>query len=263
MSPWLVPVTIEACAFLLFAAVLVCLRRLLTWRSLSFWLALWFARAGATLAGFRFLAAAREATLFVYAPLQVAFALAVVLIAYRIERQRDELRRLNDELERLRREAGQIDTDAATGLMSRSALARWMEDPTGFEGVAVVADLDDFKALNDRYGHLVGDEILRGLGQLLRSSIRQEDSAFRWGGDEFVILFHNLDAEVVRTRMRGLEERLQKFQIRNHGPIAVSLSWGVAPTAGRPLIESVAEADRAMYEFKRDRRSKRQSAGTA
>ena len=61
--------------------------------------------------------------------------------------------------------------------------------------------MDNFKDINDRYGHLAGDEILRNIGHLLQASIRHEDEAFRWGGDEFVILFHNQRPEVARKRM--------------------------------------------------------------
>ena len=71
--------------------------------------------------------------------------------------------------------------------------------------------MDNFKDVNDRYGHLVGDEILRNIGNLLQASIRHEDEAFRWGGDEFVILFHNQHSEVASKRMTEIEARLQRF----------------------------------------------------
>ena len=59
--------------------------------------------------------------------------------------------------------------------------------------------MDNFKDVNDRYGHLVGDEILRNIGHLLQASIRHEDEAFRWGGDEFVLLFHNQQLAVAAS----------------------------------------------------------------
>ena len=90
-----------------------------------------------------------------------------------------------------------------TGLLNQAALARRVEEPAEFDGVVAVCDMDNFKDVNDRYGHLVGDEILRNIGHLLQSSIRHEDEAFRWGGDEFVILFRNQRPEVARKRMSG------------------------------------------------------------
>ena len=98
----------------------------------------------------------------------------------------------------------------------------------------VVCDMDNFKDINDRYGHLVGDEILRNIGNLLQASIRHEDEAFRWGGDEFVILFHNQQAEVARRRMADIEARLRDFRVRGFGVLPISFSWGTAEV-GRPL----------------------------
>jgi len=115
----------------------------------------------------------------------------------------------------------------------------------------VVSDMDDFKQINDGYGHLVGDEILHGVGKLIRSSIRDEDMAFRWGGDEFVIFFHTSETKLVESRMRKIEGHLASFRIRQHGSLPVHFSWGVTTTVGRPLRESVEEADRLMYEAKR------------
>jgi diguanylate cyclase (GGDEF)-like protein len=169
-------------------------------------------------------------------------------------RQKEELRRLAGELARLREQAGRLDVDLLTGLRNRSALDRWLEEQPLCDGLMVVCDLDDFRALNESFGHLVGDEVLRGVGQLIRSSIRPDDRAFRWGGDEFVIFFRNLDRGVAEARLGEIEERLGRFQIRHHGPMALRFSWGLAATPGRPLAECLEEADRLMFEAKRRRR---------
>src|SRR3954468_23404785 len=107
---------------------------------------------------------------------------------------------MKDELDRVRRESlTYMDQDHLTGLLNRLALDRRMQDEQGLIGVVTVCDMDNFKSINDHYGHLVGDEILRNVGHLLRGSIRQQDEAYRWGGDEFVILFHNQDRAVARN----------------------------------------------------------------
>ena len=171
-------------------------------------------------------------------------------------RQASEARDLNAEVDRMRREnLIQMNLDRLTGLLNQSALARRLEVDAPFEGVVAVCDMDDFKAINDRYGHLAGDEILRGVGQLLRASVRHEDEAFRWGGDEFVILFQNEDPAVARGRMQQVEERLRSFRLRGHGTLPISFSWGTAEAHGRPLRESLDEADQEMYRFKRHRRT--------
>ena len=110
-----------------------------------------------------------------------------------------------------------------------------MEQPAPFEGVVAVCDMDNFKDINDRYGHLVGDEILRNIGNLLQASIRHEDEAFRWGGDEFVILFHNQRPDVARKRMAEIEARLRDFRVRGFGvlPITLQLGHGRCPRPRR------------------------------
>jgi diguanylate cyclase (GGDEF)-like protein len=113
--------------------------------------------------------------------------------------------------------------------------------------------MDCFKEINDRYGHLVGDEILRHIGHLLQASIRLEDEAFRWGGDEFVVLFHNHPPGVASPRMGEIESRLRDFRVRGFGMLPISFSWGTAEGRGRPLREALDEADRVMYQLKRSR----------
>ena len=180
--------------------------------------------------------------------------LAFAAMAMWSECQIDRIRELRAELDHLRREGEQgPDLDRLTGLLNQAALARLVEDPADFEGVVAVCDMDNFKDVNDRYGHLAGDEILRSIGNLLRSSIRQEDEAFRWGGDEFVILFHNQRPEVARTRMSGIEARLREFRVRGYGALPISFSWGTADGRGRPLRQTLDEADRNMYALKRTR----------
>ena len=180
--------------------------------------------------------------------------LAFAAMAMWSESQIDRIRELRAELDHLRREGEQgPDLDRLTGLLNQAALARLVEDPADFEGVVAVCDMDNFKDVNDRYGHLAGDEILRSIGNLLHSSIRQEDEAFRWGGDEFVILFHNQRAEVARTRMSGIEARLREFRVRGYGALPISFSWGTADGRGRPLRQTLDEADRNMYALKRTR----------
>ena len=111
--------------------------------------------------------------------------------------------------------------------------------------------MDNFKEINDRYGHLVGDEILRNIGHLLQASIRHADEAFRWGGDEFVILFHNQQEEVARRRMADIETRLRDFRVRGFGVLPITFSWGTAEVSGRSLRDALDEADRNMYTLKR------------
>ena len=188
------------------------------------------------------------------------FALHAVLtfaaLAMWIENQQQRVRDLGMELDRVRRESAEsMDRDDLTGLLNHAALDRRIRGTATFDGVVAVCDMDNFKEINDRYGHLTGDEILRSIGHLFRSSIRQADEAFRWGGDEFVILFHNQERELVDHRMLDLRDRLQAFRVRGYGVLPISFSWGAAEAHGRTLRETLDEADRMMYGKKGSRRA--------
>jgi diguanylate cyclase (GGDEF)-like protein len=179
---------------------------------------------------------------------------ALAALATWSEHQADRIRDLATELDHVRRGNGnRADLDRLTGLLNQSALSTRIETSTAFDGAAAVCDMDAFKEINDRYGHLVGDEILRHVGHLLQSSIRPEDEAFRWGGDEFVVIFHQQRQAVASARMAAIEARLRGFQVRGAGVLPISFSWGTADGEGRPLRETLDEADRKMYQQKRAR----------
>lgn len=185
-----------------------------------------------------------------------SFVLVAIAAAALLLQRAAYKRRLSSVEERLREALARgIDgtgRDPLTGLESRGSLEQRLEEPCG-AGIVAVLDLDDFRRLNELLGHLGGDEILRAIGRFLLASIRHEDRAFRWGGDEFVLLFSDLEAEVASQRMASIEDRLRHFHIRNYGVVTVGLSWGIARTGSRPMRESLDEADRAMFSFKRNR----------
>jgi diguanylate cyclase (GGDEF)-like protein len=184
--------------------------------------------------------------------------LALAAMAMWNESQIERIRQLAGEVDYLRRETLQrLDLDHLTGLLNQAALSRRIDHPAVFEGVVAVCDVDNFKDVNDRYGHMAGDEILRNIGNLLRSSIRHEDEAFRWGGDEFVILFHNQRNEVATKRMQEISARLREFRVRGHGVLPITFSWGTAEAAGRILREALDEADQTMYALKRGKQGLR------
>jgi diguanylate cyclase (GGDEF)-like protein len=184
--------------------------------------------------------------------------LAFAAMAMWNESQIDRIRELAGEVDYLRRETQQrLDLDHLTGLLNQAALSRRVDQPGAFEGVVAVCDMDNFKDINDRYGHLVGDEILRNIGNLLKSSIRHEDEAFRWGGDEFVMLFRNQRTAVANKRMQEISARLREFRVRGHGVLPITFSWGTAEAAGRVLREALDEADQSMYALKRTKQGLR------
>jgi diguanylate cyclase (GGDEF)-like protein len=118
-------------------------------------------------------------------------------------------------------------------------------------------DLDGFKQVNDRYGHQVGDELLRETAGFLRASIRDIDYAGRYGGDEFLLLLPNTDADGARQFSSRLLDLAETTTITVSGhPLPIHLSVGIAttPTDGMTRQELLAIADARMYESKAARR---------
>ena len=118
----------------------------------------------------------------------------------------------------------------------------------------VLADLDDFKSINDVHGHAVGDEVLREFAAVLRATVRESDLPGRWGGEEFLLLLPGADGEGgahLADRVRtALTERT--FLGREGRPFTVTCSFGVAQhSEGGDERELFANADRALYRAKR------------
>jgi diguanylate cyclase (GGDEF)-like protein len=118
----------------------------------------------------------------------------------------------------------------------------------------VLADLDDFKSINDVHGHAVGDEVLREFAAVLRSTVRDSDLAGRWGGEEFLLLLPGADgdggAQLADRVRRALSERT--FRGKDGGAFTVTCSFGVAQhTHDGDERELFAAADRALYRAKR------------
>ena len=118
----------------------------------------------------------------------------------------------------------------------------------------VVADLDDFKQINDRYGHDAGDDVLREFASVLRRTLRESDLAGRWGGEEFVLLLPGTDEQggaQLAERVRGaLRER--SFHGRDGASFGVTCSFGVAQhRPGEEERQLFSQADRALYEAKK------------
>jgi diguanylate cyclase (GGDEF)-like protein len=121
-------------------------------------------------------------------------------------------------------------------------------------------DLDHFKTLNDTLGHAAGDELLRSIAQIIRSTIRTTDHAFRWGGDEFAILCEATDATAARglaNRLTSLVDALAKTCRGVPVPPGLSIGMTTLDKGADPNPRSIIEAaDRVLYEVKAARHSR-------
>lgn len=122
----------------------------------------------------------------------------------------------------------------------------------------MVIDLNLFKQINDRYGHLAGDDVLRAVGERLSSGLRESDILARYAGDEFVVLLPETDRDVAHRVAKRLESlvRSRPFTVGGEASAPVSLSVGIAtyPTDATTALELIKVADDAMYSAKRSRR---------
>ncbi len=148
--------------------------------------------------------------------------------------------------------------DQLTGLFSRQYLRDKYEDATkcATRTALLFIDVDDFKNINDSYGHLIGDEVLKELAACIKNNVRVANDAIRFGGDEFVIVLENTSAEeayLVAERIRSCAGELEFFGAESvfHITLSIGLIEGAAP-----LDDLLEKADRAMYASKNKGKNK-------
>ncbi len=154
-------------------------------------------------------------------------------------------------------------TDMLTGTLNRRMLSELLDDEhrhwerTGVSYCVALLDIDHFKQVNDKWGHAVGDVVLRRLVDATRPQMRQVDKLGRWGGEEFLLLLPhvNLDSALIATdRLRATFEALRFDEAPG---LRVTLSAGVAEVArGETLEHAIDRADRALYAAKADGRNR-------
>ena len=127
-------------------------------------------------------------------------------------------------------------SDTLTGLHNRALLASTLEQAmeqsrrTGIPMTLLGLDLDAFKAINDTLGHQTGDEVLKGVAEVLRERIRRSDKAFRLGGEEFLVFLYGTDDEQARQVAEDLRATVESRPLVPGRPVTVSI--GIAAFAG-------------------------------
>jgi diguanylate cyclase (GGDEF)-like protein len=153
-------------------------------------------------------------------------------------------------------------TDGLTGLYNRRYMVEYLtsllniakraEKPLG----VLVVDIDNFKRLNDEYGHKTGDLVLREIAHVMRSSLREGDTIARFGGEEFVIVLPesaSRESGEVAERVRAAVASIQwdKFGLANVPPVTISIGVAEFPLHGYSHYHLINSADKALYAAKR------------
>ncbi len=182
-----------------------------------------------------------------------------------------EINELRESLETVQREAL---TDALTGLANRKFFDMTLHqesrnaENSAEELCLLMADIDHFKRFNDSYGHPIGDEVLKIVGRTLKEAVKGQDTASRYGGEEFAVLLPRTNLSGGATVAEQIRTRLARRTITNrrtgqsYGAVTVSI--GVAQyRSGEPLDSFVQRADEALYRAKKRGRNCVASDGPA
>ncbi|WP_165861262.1 GGDEF domain-containing protein [Paenibacillus paeoniae] len=150
-------------------------------------------------------------------------------------------------------------TDSLTGLYNRRYLAHLCNNGTDKLYSVLFIDIDDFKEVNDRYGHDTGDALLQEIASRLRTSVRKSDVLIRYGGDEFLICFQHLadnnDLAVVADKIK-LSLKQPYFIDEQLVHIYASVGMSSKQGGGSTLRELITDADHSMYDMKNSDRNK-------
>ncbi len=183
---------------------------------------------------------------FLVEPVADGEVLARVEAAARTKELQQELVAQGLRLEALLRE------DALTGLSNRRAILTQLGGMVsgarrhGHPLSVAIVDLDHFKRINDAHGHAAGDDVLLMAVRAMRARLRAEDQLGRLGGEEFLVLLPDTDAEAARSVAEKLRERVAGAR----APVRVTCSVGVATWVGEPAEALLARADEALYAAK-------------
>lgn len=173
-------------------------------------------------------------------------------LSRQIAQRTQQLEAKTSELDRLAR------IDALTGLPNRRSLDGWLDQifdsPASVRDDLHIAilDIDHFKQVNDLHSHALGDEVLRELGKMIRASLHPEDSAGRYGGDEFILCIHRGQRSAARETCQVLLQRFSQQQWAS-AQNAVQVSASIGLTTVRPddtRADALARADRRLYAAK-------------
>ena len=209
----------------------------------------------------------QQNTLEMKIPPQLLFLvmMVVMLLALYMVRREVELRKLRllnvQHTLKAQSEHTASMVDSLTNVFSRSFLRELLQGeisraernnrPLGL----IMSDVDNFKMVNDRFGHLMGDYVLAQIASILKSCVRGSDYVVRYGGDEFLIVLSETDATGSQVVVNRIREKVGEWDRTNRiGNVSLGVSMGLHQhIPGQTVEQSVAEADSRMYADKRSK----------
>lgn len=142
----------------------------------------------------------------------------------------------------------QVYMDSVTKVYNRRYYDERLKNLEGRFSFAMI-DMDNFKHINDRFGHQAGDAALYRAAQAIKSQIRSDDELVRYGGDEFFLLFRDLPQQILEKKLQSIRAALDEIVIEEYPELHISASIGGTFAAGR-ISRTIRRADLAMYQAK-------------
>jgi putative two-component system response regulator len=139
--------------------------------------------------------------------------------------------------------------DPVTEVYNRRYYEEQLKELHHMEAVAMI-DVDNFKQINDSYGHHVGDLALHDIAAAIHSCVRRSDVVVRYGGDEFVVVFRDIPREVFERKIQEMHDKMEQLRLADYPELRFALSIGTVYGQGR-TADLVVQADEKMYAQKR------------
>ena len=170
-----------------------------------------------------------------------------------VEKDKKILKRQNARLLELAR------VDSLTGLLNRRAMKQRLESAFyaksnyGVEFVVAIMDIDNFKQINDEFGHSCGDQVIKKLASIVQRKIRETDYVCRWGGDEILILLNKSSLDGAVSTMKRIYYQISNTKIKyEQETINITVTIGICSSKDYYLLQDIiVEADRRLYRGKR------------
>ena len=145
----------------------------------------------------------------------------------------------------------QVYMDSATRVYNRRYYDERVRNLSGEYALAMI-DIDNFKKINDCFGHTAGDAVLYYVAQTIRSMLRSNDALIRYGGDEFFLLFDNMPEQILERKLEEICRAVRRIEVAQYPELKLTISIGGVYASGR-ISDLIQKADAALYEAKKEK----------